>query len=40
MEGSFISLRNWTINTFLENLVLMEPLNLFLYTWVLLRELE
>ena len=40
MEGSFISLRNWTIDTFLENLVLMEPLNIFFYTWVLLRELE
>ena len=40
MEGSVISLRNWTINTFLHNLILMEPLNVFLYTWVLLRELE
>ena len=40
MEGNFISLRNWTIVTFLENLIFFEPLNLFLYTWVLLGELQ
>lgn len=40
MQGYYESLRNWTINAFLENLIYLEPLNLFLYTWVFLGELE
>ena len=40
MQGYYESLRNWTINTFLYNLIYLEPLNLFFYTWVFLEELE
>jgi hypothetical protein len=34
------SLRYFMINGFLVNLVFLEPLNLFLYTWRFLKELE
>ncbi len=35
-----LSLRNIMIGTFLFNLIYLEPLNLFLYTWRFLSELE
>ena len=40
LKGDFLSLSNWTIRNFLLKLVYLEPLNLFLYTWRFLRELE
>ena len=40
LKGDFLSLRNWTIRNFLIDLIFLEPLNLFLYTWRFLRELE
>ena len=40
LKGYSLSLRNFTIVDFLNNLIYLEPLNLFLYTWRFLRELE
>jgi hypothetical protein len=40
LKGDPFSLRNFMIRTFLFNLILLEPLNLFLYTWRFLPELE
>ena len=40
LKGDFYSLRNLMIRNFLDNLIYLEPLNLFLYTWRFLRELE
>jgi hypothetical protein len=40
MNSGYYSLRNFEINAFLLNLVFLEPLNIFLYTWRFLRELE
>jgi hypothetical protein len=40
IKGDPESLRNWTIRIFLFDLIYLEPLNLFLYTWRFLRELE
>ena len=40
MKGDHNSLHNLTIFVFLYNLIYLEPLNLFLYTWRFLRELE
>jgi hypothetical protein len=39
-NDSYSSLRNSFIDVFLFNLIYLEPLNLFLYTWRLLPELE
>ena len=40
LKGDFYSLRNFLIPNFLYLLIYLEPLNLFLYTWRFLRELE
>jgi hypothetical protein len=40
LKGDHFSLRNNMIPAFLGNLIFLEPLNLFLYTWRFLRELE
>ncbi len=40
MKGQHYSLRNTTITFFLLKLIYLQPLNLFLYTWRFLRELE
>ena len=40
LKGYSLSLRNFTIVDFLNNLIYLEPLNLFLYTWRFLRELK
>ena len=40
LKGDTFSLRNWIIQEFLQNLIYLEPLNIFLYTWRFLRELE
>lgn len=40
MEGNIGSFRNIFITSFIQNLIFLEPLNLFLYTWRFLRELE
>ena len=40
LKGDRSSLRNWKIRAFLLDLIYMEPLNIFLYTWRFLRELE
>ena len=40
LKGDPYSLRNWMIGIFLFNLIFLEPLNLFLYTWRFVRELE
>ena len=40
MKGDPNSLRNWIIPFFLSNLIYIEPLNMFLYTWRFIRELE
>ncbi len=39
-NDGYYSLRNIMIDTFLYNLIFLEPLNLFLYTWRFLSELE
>ncbi len=39
-KDAFSSLRHQMINCFLLNLIYLEPLNLFLYTWRFLSELE
>ena len=40
LKGYYLSLRNFMIRTSLFNLIFLEPLNVFLYTWRFLRELE
>ena len=40
MNGDYYSLRHIMINLFLTNLLYLEPLNLFFYTWRFLREIE
>ncbi len=40
LKGDLYSLRNLMISEFLYYLIFLEPLNLFLYTWRFLRELE
>jgi hypothetical protein len=40
MKADISSLRNIMIPEFLFNLIYLEPLNLFLYAWRFLRELE
>ncbi len=39
-KDGYLSLRNVTIDYFLFSLIYLEPLNLFLYTWRFLSELE
>ncbi len=39
-NDGYNSLRNFMIDSFLFNLIYLEPLNLFLYTWRFLSELE
>jgi hypothetical protein len=33
LNGDLISLRNFIIRIFLSNMIYLEPLNMFLYTW-------
>ena len=40
MKGGSFSLRDLMINEFLINITYLLPLNLFLYTWRFLKELE
>ena len=40
MNSGYWSLENFEIGAFLLNLIFLEPLNIFLYTWRFLRELE
>ena len=40
MKGSYFSIRDLMINEFLINITYLLPLNLFLYTWRFLKELE
>ena len=40
MKGDIIGFRNYAIKSFLSNFVQLEPLNLFLYTWRFLSQLE
>ena len=40
MKGSLGDMRDLIITGFLENMTLLEPLNLFMYSWRFLKELE
>ena len=40
LRGDQTSFRNLMIDIFLSNLIFLEPLNLFLYTWRLLDQLK
>ena len=40
MKGDLYSLRNITIKSTLVSLIYLEPLNLFLYTWRFLSQLD
>ena len=40
MKPTFFSLRGYMTTGFLRDLIYLEPLNMFLYAWRFLRELE
>ena len=40
LKGSEFSPRNFMIDSILDNLIFLEPLNMFLYTWCFLYQLE